>query len=126
MLYHGDIGPNFKRTFEAYVRDDACVVLIAERSSKVVGILVGSFHADMDWEGKIAKIDALIVHSDFRKTGIGRRLMLHFIKKTQRKGCKAVTSRINRRNNVAQVFHKALGFSEAYTYEYVLDLQETT
>lgn len=123
-LYHGDIGPNFKQTFEDFVNNEDGVVLLAEYSNKVIGVLVGSFHLDIDWEGKIAKIDALIVDKARRKKGIGKKLAQHFITMARRKQCKAIKSRINRKNIVAQKFHKSLGFTEADTYEYFLDFEE--
>ena len=122
-LYHGDIGPDFEQTFKEYVRNEGGVVLFAEHSDKMVGILVGSYHLDIDWEGKIAKVDAIIVDEAHRKKGVGRKLGEHFIALARRKKCKAVKSRINRENAVAQKFHESLGFTQAETYEYFLDFE---
>lgn len=124
LLYHGDIGANFKHTFGGFIRNDDGVVLLAEDSYKVVGILVGSYHLDIDWEGRIARIDALIVDEACRKRGIGRRLVSQFIAMAERKNARAVKSRINRNNVIAQKFHENLGFTKANTYEYFLDFQE--
>lgn len=122
-LYHGDIGPDFKQTFENFVNSEDGVIMMAERSSKVIGVLVGSYHLDIDWEGRVAKIDALIVEEAYRKEGIGKKLVQRFITMARRKQCKAIKSRINRKNVVAQEFHKSLGFTEADTYEYFLDFE---
>ena len=122
VLYHGDLGPDFRQTFEDYVREG--VVLLAENSGKVKGILVGSYHLDIDWEGKTAKIDAIIVYEANRKKGIGAKLVQRFISLSRREQCKAVKSRVNVENIVAQKFHKSLGFTKANTYEYFLDFQE--
>lgn len=122
ILYHGDIGSNFEHTFEEFVSSEDGVVLLAEHSNKVIGILVGSYHLDIDWEGKIAKIDALIVDKAYRKKGIGRKLVRYFVTMA-RERCKAVKSRVNRKNVVAQKFHESLGFTKADTYEYFLDFQ---
>ena len=119
-LYHGDIGPDFRRTFEDFVESEYGIVLIAE-NTKVLGVLVGSYHMDIDWEGKTAKIDALIVDEPYRKQGTGTELMRYFLAEARRKDCKAVKSRINTENFVAQEFHKTLGFTKAKTYEYFLD-----
>jgi len=123
-LYHGDIGPDFKQTFENFVNSEDGVIMLAERSNKVIGILVGSYHLDIDWEGRIAKIDALIVDEAYRKKGIGKKLAQRFITMAKRKQCKAVKSRVNRENVVAQKFHESLGFTEANTYEYFLDFEK--
>jgi len=79
---------------------------------------------DIDWEGRIARIDALIVDEACRKRGIGSKLVSQFIALAERKNCRAVKSRINRKNVVAQRFHESLGFTKANTYEYFLDFQE--
>jgi GNAT superfamily N-acetyltransferase len=125
-LYHGDIGSYFMQTFENYVNNEDGVVLLAEHSNKAIGILVGSYHLDIDWEGKIAKVDALIVDKAHRRKGVGKKLVQQFVAMARRKRCKAIKSRINRKNVVAQKFHKSLGFVEADTYEYFQDFGENT
>jgi len=89
-----------------------------------MGVLAGSYHLDIDWEGRTAKIDAIIVNGAYRRKGIGRALAKQFIVMTKRKNCKAVKSRINTKNVIAQKFHEVLRFTKADTYEYFLDLQE--
>jgi len=124
LLYHGDTGPNFKIIFEEFINNEDSIVLLAEHSGKVIGILVGSYHLDIDWEGNVARIDALIVDRAFRRMGIGRRLVRYFITKAKNGGCKAVRSRVNRKNTIAQFFYKNQGFTRANTYEYFLDFRE--
>lgn len=110
MLYHGDIGPEFRRTFDDYIREG--IVLIVENSGRVVGILVGSHHLDIDWEGKTAKIDAIIVDEAYRKKGIGKKLVQRFITISRKKQSKAIKSRVNVENIVAQKFHENQGFKK--------------
>lgn len=120
-LYHGDIGHNFKRVFDGFARCEGGCVLIAEQQ-EVVGILVGSYYSDIDWEGKVAKIQALVVEKKHRNKGIGKKLVHHFLRKAKKDGCCAVRSRVNRKNQIACLFHERLGFEEAETYEYILEL----
>lgn len=122
LLYHGDIGPDFKSTFERFIDSKDCTVLLAEHSNNVIGILVGSYRLDIDWEGNIARIDALIVDKAFRRMGIGSRLVSFFVDKSRNDGCKAIKSRINIENVIAQSLHQSLGFERANTYEYFLNL----
>ena len=121
LLYHGDIGTDFKKTFESFITGDNSMVLLAQSRRGVVGILIGSCQMDIDWEGKTARIDAIFVTEKHRRTGIGKQLVNRFINLAQRQRYKAVKSRVNRKNEEAQRFHESLGFARADTYEYVLD-----
>ncbi len=121
LLYHGDIGTDFKKTFESFITADNSMVLLAQSRHGVVGILIGSCQMDIDWEGKTARIDAIVVSEKNRRTGIGKQLANRFITLAQRQRCKAVKSRVNRKNEEAQRFHENLGFARADTHEYVLD-----
>ena len=121
-LYHGDIGHNFQEVFQSFTRSERGCVLIAEQQGEVVGILVGSYDLDIDWEGKVARIQSLVVERKHRNKGIGKKLVHHFLQKAKKDGCCAVRSRVNRRNQIACSFHERLGFEEAETYEYILGL----
>jgi ribosomal protein S18 acetylase RimI-like enzyme len=123
LLYHGDIGPDFKSCFENYVKSENGVVLISEKSSLVTGVLVGSYCLDIDWEGKTARIDALIVDDKYRRTGIGGKLVNRFAELSKQMNCKAIKSRVNAKNRDAQSFHERLGFKRANTNEYFLDFE---
>jgi ribosomal protein S18 acetylase RimI-like enzyme len=120
-LYHGDIGSNFKKTFESYVTGENGIVLLARYRGEVGGILIGSYQMDIDWEGKTARIDAIIVNQKNRKMGIGKKLAQSFLNMAKKQSCQAVKSRVNVNNRLAQRFHESLGFARAETYEYTLD-----
>jgi ribosomal protein S18 acetylase RimI-like enzyme len=120
-LYHGDVGADFKKTFENFITSDSGLVLLAQSQGEVVGVLIGSWQMDIDWEGKTARIDAIIVDEKHRRTGIGKQLAHYFITQAEGQKCKAVKSRVNRKNEGAKKFHENLGFAIANTYEYVLD-----
>lgn len=123
-LYHADIGSDFQRTFESFVNGEDSVVLLAENSRKAVGVLIGSYNLDIDWEGKVGRIQALFVDETFRRTGVGRKLLDRFTAEAKEHRCRAIRSRVNIENRAARSFHKSLGFWKANTYEYILELQE--
>jgi GNAT superfamily N-acetyltransferase len=121
-LYHGDIGCSFKEVFNRFARGKGSCVIVAEQHGKTLGVLIGSYHLDIDWESKVAKIQALIVEEKHRRKGIGRRLVEHFRQKAKQNGCCVIRSRVNRKNKNACLFHEKLGFWKAETYEYILEL----
>ena len=121
LLYHGDIGTDFEKTFESFITGDNNIALLAQSRREVVGILIGTCQMDIDWEGKTARIDAIVVSEKHRRTGIGKQLVNRFITLAQKQGCKAAKSRVNRKNEEARKFHENLGFARADTYEYMLD-----
>jgi len=122
QLYHGDIGSNFKEVFNQLARGKGSCVIAAEQHGKTLGVLIGSYYLDIDWEGKVAKIQALIVKEKHRKSGISKMLVQNFIQKEKQNGCRAVRSRVNRKNKNACLFHQKLGFWEAETCEYIFEL----
>jgi ribosomal protein S18 acetylase RimI-like enzyme len=121
-LYHGDIGPDFRLTFDSYASRDGGVVLLVQHQDQVIGILIGSFQTDIDWEGKTARIDAIVVQEDCRRAGIGVQLAEGFIALAGEHGCKAIKSPVNVSNQTARGFHESFGFARTDTYEYVLDI----
>jgi len=122
QLYHGDIGCDFREVFNRFATGKRGCILMAEQHGKTLGVLVGSYYLDIDWEGMVAKIQALIVGEKHRKKGIGKNLVQHFIEEAKQNGCRVARSRINRENKNACLFHKSLGFWQAETYEYILEL----
>lgn len=121
-LYHGDIGSDFPEVFNKLAGGQGSSVIVAEQHGKTLGVLIGSCYLDIDWEGKVAKIQALIVDEKHREQGIGRTLVQHFVEKAKQAGCRVVGSRINRENQGARLFHEKLGFWQAETHEYILEL----
>jgi ribosomal protein S18 acetylase RimI-like enzyme len=123
LLYHGDVGRGLRPCFEDYVKSENGVVLVSEISNLVRGVLIGSYCLDIDWEGKTARIDALIVDNRYRRKGIGSALLNHFTELSKKMNCKAIKSRVNEKNKDAQGFHERLGFKRAHTHEYVSDFE---
>lgn len=121
QLYHGDLGPDLRKVFTILATNIEGSVLIAEQDKKTIGVLVGSYYLDLDWEGKIAKLQAIIVDRKHQNQGIGRKLLKHFLKQAKEKNCRAIIARVNRKNRGSD-FYEKLDFEEAGTSEYMLEL----
>lgn len=117
----GDIGNGFRNTLEYFIVGNDSGVLLARSRGGVVGILVRSYQMNLDREGKTAKIEALIIDEKHRRERVGKQLANYFSVLAKEQECRAIKSRINRKNKKAQKFHESLGFIRADTYEYMLD-----
>jgi ribosomal protein S18 acetylase RimI-like enzyme len=122
QLYHGDIGPNLRKVFARLSRGAEGVVMVAELNGKFVGSVIGSYCLDLDWEGKIARLQAIIVDEKHRGRGIGEAMLHRFLVRAKESSCRAVVARVNRKNRKGGSFFEKLNFEEAGTSEYFLEL----
>jgi ribosomal protein S18 acetylase RimI-like enzyme len=122
QLYHDDIGPNLKNTFTKLTKNNENITLIAEQNQKLLGALIANYYMDLDWEGKTAKLQAIIVDQKHRNKGIGKKLLQHLLTQAKQNNCRAITARVNRKNKIARLFYEKLDFEEARTNEYTLEL----
>jgi ribosomal protein S18 acetylase RimI-like enzyme len=86
-LYPGDIGPDLRKVFTILAMSKESLVLIAEQNQGSVGALVGNYYLDIDWEGKIAKLQAIIVDEKHQNRGIGKKLLQHFLTYAKKNNC---------------------------------------
>jgi GNAT superfamily N-acetyltransferase len=106
-LYRGDLGPGFSGILHEYFCRENHLVLIAASAGRPVGVLVGSYRLDMDYECRAGFIDAVVVHEDFRGKGIGRRLLTEFARWAAARGCTVLQVLNGKRE-----FFEAAGFAE--------------
>jgi len=83
---------------------------------------LANYYLDLDWEGKTAKLQAIIVDKKHQNQGIGRKLIQQFLTQAKENNCQAVTARVNRKNKKANNFCKKQNFEESETNEYILEL----
>jgi len=123
QLYHGDIGPNMRKAFTTLTKDSENCVLVAEQNKELIGAIIGNYYLDLDWEDKTAKLQAIIVNEKHRNKGIGKKLFQHFLTETKKHKCRAITLRVNQKNEIASNFYEKLNFTKAETKEYILELK---
>ena len=58
-----------------------------------------------------AHIGTIAVHPNFRRRGIGRKLLLHGLQKLQAQGARSVYLEVRRSNTAAQSLYREFGFS---------------
>ena len=79
--------------------------VIAELSQKIVGYILG--HKKL---GGSASIKTIAVNPDYRRKGIGTKLINFIIKRLKKEGAKEVILHTRTKNQTAHLFHKELGF----------------
>lgn len=107
VLYKDDIGQGLKDIVREYVSFSTHCVLIAIAGNQVVGILIGSYRLDIDYECRAGFIDAIIVDEKMRNHGIGKKLMKQFSEWAQIKQCTVMQVL-----NGNRLFFEPLGFKE--------------
>lgn len=90
-----------KKLYKERVQD----FLVAEVSRKVVGYILGYVKPD-----KSGSIKTLAVAPDYRRQGIGKKLVNFIIQKLKKKGIKEIFLHTRIKNRVASSFYKKLGF----------------
>lgn len=92
---------------------------VIEKEGKIVGYIGSWFFKDF------VHITNIAVHPDYRKHGIGTKLMKHIIELASRKGAKKIVLEVRVSNKIAQNLYKKLGFKvEKVKREYYPDNKE--
>lgn len=78
--------------------------IVCKDGDKVIGFIGAWLIAS---EGQITN---LAVHPDYRKKGIGKKLMKSLISSLKEEGCNAITLEVRESNTVAKNLYKNLGF----------------
>jgi len=91
-----------RRQFECYLRDPECVFLVAVRTGRVVGDILGPVETWRD--PPKAHIDSIGVLSEAQHQGIGTRLLRAFLSEVRRYGCTRVTLEVSTANETGLAF----------------------
>lgn len=106
-LYREDIGHHFTNIFGEYIDSENHLVAVAVSHAGVVGVLVGSYRLDIDYECRAGFVDAIVVAEKFRRRGIGKRLLRYFAQWAQSRHCTVLQVLNGRRE-----FFEPRGFRE--------------
>ena len=106
-LYKRDIGAHFSDVLEEYIGSDSHLVAVAIADARIVGLLIGSYRLDIDYECRAGFIDAIVVDEAYRMQGTGKRLVRNFAEWAKTKGC-TVLQVLNARGE----FFENIGFKE--------------
>lgn len=102
----------FDRHFPALVSRDQSVFLVADLGGAVIGYALGSIALTLYANGHVLELQELMVASEHRGQGIGRRLVEAALERALAAGCTEATVPTRR----ARDFYVGLGFEETATY----------
>ena len=106
ILYKGDVGESLADMMQEYLESLSHLVLVAIAQERPVGVLVGSYRLDIDYECRAGLVDAIVVEESQRKKGIGRALVREFAEWAGQRGC-----------TVLQVINPNQGFFEEFGFK---------
>jgi len=88
--------------------------LVAESDKKILGYLVGAIQKGKDYrvKAKYAELENMLVLKDFRKKGVGGKLVRQFLKWCRKQGVDYVAVTASAGNELGIKFYEKQGFKE--------------
>ncbi|HUT46840.1 MAG TPA: N-acetyltransferase [Sedimentisphaerales bacterium] len=99
--------------FEYYVRNGDTICLAAIADSSPVGYVAGTIKRLRD--RMLVSVDSIAVIADFRKRGLGSRLLNALIRNARRRGCERISLVVAARNEAGIGFFAERGFKRLRT-----------
>ena len=103
----GDVGPHLASVLRECVSSDRHMSTVALAEGQIVGVMIGSYRIDIDYEARVGFVDAIAVREDLRRQGIGRALCRSLAEWGRRRGCTYLQVL-----NGNQQFFEGIGFRE--------------
>jgi len=121
LPFDENIDPEWTKTkrwdedFESIFKDNDSLSLVVEESGEIVGYLSGVLQFTQIYYKqtlKMASIETIIVNKNFRRKGIGEKLVEKFERWARDNGCDKTTVTPNYYNVLGNNFYKKVGFKE--------------
>jgi GNAT superfamily N-acetyltransferase len=101
----------YRRPFVAIDRDPAHMLVVAQAGDRVVATMQVSFLPGLARRGALrAQIEAVRVHEDFRRGGLGHGMLAWAIGEARQRGCALVQLTTDKSRTGAHRFYERLGF----------------
>lgn len=98
------------RGLELLLETDNCLVLVAEISGQVIGMISMQSLISTAMGERVGLIEDMIVSHEFRRIGIGRLLLSSMIENANSLGYGRIALGADRRNESAITFYQTFGF----------------
>jgi len=100
------------KTYQDLLNDAGSHFLVAETAGTLAGFINFTIRKTISHRSPSGLIDELVVASEYRGKGIGRRLVLAVIEECKRLGCCEVEVSTEKTNTEAREFYSKSGFVE--------------
>jgi len=102
-----------KRLIQGLKTHPSKLIYLAESGSQYIGLALCFVNFATFTVKPFINIHDIIVTSDWRNKGVGRRLLGHIMKIAEEMDCSKVTLEVREDNLNAQALYKSLGFNDA-------------
>jgi GNAT superfamily N-acetyltransferase len=102
----------FESSFAVLLESPDAFIRVACDGGRVVGYVLGFDHHTFYANGRVAWVEEIMVHEDFRRRGVGRQLMASFEQWARDRDSKLIALATRR----AAPFYLSLGYDESATY----------
>jgi ribosomal protein S18 acetylase RimI-like enzyme len=88
-------------------------ILVLKGDSKILGMVSLLYSISTALGGKVAILEDMIIHKDFRQKGLGKKLMGEAIRYSKERNCLRLTLLTDFNNDAAIKFYKQFGFKKS-------------
>ena len=85
-------------------------IIVARSTNQVIGIVSLLYTVSTALGGRVALLEDMLIHPDFRNQAIGSCLLSHAVNIAREKGCRRITLLTDKHNLPAQRFYRRHGF----------------
>lgn len=95
------------KDIELKLQVDPDLFLVAENDGELLATVMGGYEGHRGW------IYYLAVHRDYRRRGIGRRMIAEVERRLKQRGCPKINLMVRKSNSSVIDFYTSLGFKES-------------
>ena len=95
---------------EFFTSDSYGKIWIVRIDEKIIGYSVLTFGFSFEYFGKDSFIDEIFIKNEFRKLGIGQKILEEMIVSAKQMGVNAIHLEVETKNNIANEIYENLGF----------------
>ena len=105
-----DLEKNVREYLESAIKLETRDVLVADKNKRIVGVIMGEIHSRPFYQpSKELRVTEIYLLPEFRKGGLGKKMLDALIEKEKGKSCNIITVEFPSENLLAHKFYTSLG-----------------